>query len=291
MSYTKVIATGHVIEVYHMEKEPVNPHDYIKAEDDNWNALEGIKHDGTISAEYIAEGRKKVMEELAQKKKEREDRKEERRAQTLRDARNRCRRYALANFNTDDVFMTLTYADNFHDVKQADKDFKQFIKDFRKYTGVKLKYLAVREFQKRGAIHYHFVTDWKHPSRHVHDKEYIRKLERIVGQIWGKGFVDIAPLNRSRSKKKQYKDKPVDNIGAYLTKYMSKETDDSRLQGHKVYLNSQGLEKPLEYTGEEAEAIIKAYQLDIKKETFTNAYESEYLGKITYKEYNLKRME
>ncbi|RKQ11170.1 Rep protein, partial [Oceanobacillus bengalensis] len=37
------------------------------------------------------------------------------------------------------------------------------------------------------------------------------------------------------------------------------------------------------------EQIIKQYELDTKKEVFTNHYESEYLGTITYKEYNLKR--
>lgn len=83
--------------------------------------------------------------------------------------------------------------------------------------------------------------------------------------------------------------KAVDNVGAYIVRYMTKEDDDSRLQGCKSYLASRGLERPIVYMGEEALEVVKALGLDTKKETFSNSYEAEYLGKIVYKEYNLKR--
>lgn len=275
-----------------MEREPVNPHE-MEIKDDYYEHLQDTRllSDNLVLAEEAKkEFRENLRNDLLNKKKEKHDRKAERRAQTLRDARNRCRRYAIANFTPSDCFITLTYAEHITNVEEADKHFKAFIRKFKKYTGQTVKYLAVREFTKKGRVHFHLVTDWKHPAEYVDNEEYIKTLEREVGEkVWGRGFVDIKPMNKAKSNNKKYNNKPVDNIGAYLTKYMTKELDDSRLQGHKIYLNSKGLEKPLEYTGEEAEAIIQAYKLDIKKEVFTNSYESEYLGKITYKEYNLNR--
>lgn len=291
--HIKVIATGHVIEIYEIQKAPVNPHDIMRERVDEYN--EHLRNTELLALDPETRERKlkEIREHLKLEMEQKKDRREERRGQTLRDARNRVRRYALANFDSNDCFITLTYRENFQDVVQADKDFKAFVRKFKGYTGLQkdFKYLAVREFQRRGAIHYHFICNWAHPSRHVDNEDYIKRLERIVGEIWGNGFVDIKPLNKANSRNKKYNGKPVDNVGAYLSKYMSKEYDDSRLKGHKAYLNSKGLDKPIEYTGEKAIRIIEALQLNTKKETFTNSYESEHLGKIIYKEYNMKRIE
>ena len=75
-----------------------------------------------------------------------------------------------------------------------------------------------------------------------------------------------------------------------MTKYFSKSIDDERLAGHKMYLASQGLIRPVELTQEDAEELLRDYGFTKENETFTNGYESEYLGKISYKEYNLKRI-
>lgn len=281
--YKKVIITGHVIEVYEMEKKPINPHE-LGDKDDGYKALE-IKTTEEIKEEF--------KRDFEAKQKVRGDRKEERRAQTLRDARNKVRRLALANFKENHCFVTLTYAENMQDIEQADKDFKAFIRRLKKFTGLQgdLKYLAVREFQKRGAIHYHLLVNWELPALNVNNENYIRYLECEVADRWGNGFVDIKPLNKAQTKNKKYNGKPVDNVGAYISKYMSKEYDDKRLKGKKAYLSSKGLDQPIVVSGEEALELIKLYNLDEKKETFTNSYESEYLGKINYKEYNMKRLE
>ena len=106
----------------------------------------------------------------------------------------------------------------------------------------------------------------------------IRELEQLWGRaIWKHGFVDIKPLSE------------IDNVGAYLIKYMTKDVSVEAFKGHKAYLCSKGLERPLELRGDDAMRVIEAYGLIDKKEVFTNSYESEYLGTINYKEYNLKR--
>lgn len=203
-------------------------------------------------------------------------RKDERRLQTVRDARNKSRRLALMNFSADDKFITLTYKLNMKDLDRADDDFKKFIKRLKyKFKIKNMKYLAVRERQKRGAIHFHMLCDW---DIELHSEEHIRELERFIGQeVWKHGFVDIKPIGH------------VDNVGAYLIKYMTKNLSLELYKNKKLYLCSRGLDRPLEYKENEAEAIIDYYNLDNKKEVFTNSYESEYLGKITYKEFNLNR--
>jgi hypothetical protein len=251
--YKKVIVSGNVIELYEAEKEP-----YISNSKD--------KNDDYDPFDF----EKTKLEPL-------EDRTEKRRQQTVRDARNTTRRLALMNFNDNDKFITLTYKKNMRDIEQADKDFKNFIKRFKyKFDLKNFKYLAVREFQKRGAIHYHFICNW---DIKLKTEDEIKNYERILGKdIWKHGFVDIKQMNN------------IDNVGAYIIKYMTKNVAVEFFKGKKIYLCSQGLDRPKIYKGIEAEQILKTYNLLQKKEVFTNDYDSEYLGKITYKEYNLKRL-
>ena len=258
MAFYKVIASGNVIEVYEYEKLPQSLEKFRK-DSDKHNEYEKIVL-GNDDKNWIHE---------------KEDRTEERRKQTMREARNKTRRLALMNFGQGDTFITLTYAENMQDIEKADKDFKKFIQRF-KYRYPDLKYIAVREFQKRGAIHFHMICNW---NDGLNDEEQIKEKERWFGEkLWSHGFVDIKVLDG------------IDNIGAYLIKYMTKNISIEAFKGKKAYLCSKGLDKPVEYRGDEAEVILKAYGLKDKKEVFTNSYISEYLGNINYKEFNLRRL-
>lgn len=262
--FRKLIVSNNVLEIYEFEKEPGKRElEYIH--DDGYDPLDFEK---TKLEEQENDWIYEEMKEL---------RSENRRKQTVRDARNITRRLALMNFGPGDKFITLTYAKNMQDLEQADKDFKNFMKRFRyKFDLKELPYIAVRELQKRGAIHYHMLCSFPLDFENEH---HIKYWERVFGQeIWRHGFVDIKPIDH------------VDNVGAYLIKYMTKNVSIELFKGKKVYLCSKGLERPLVYRGEDAERIIELYKLDEKKEVFTNCYESEYLGNITYKEYNLKRI-
>lgn len=255
-TYKKVIVSGNVIEVYEYEKQPMIP-EQNKYTDDGYDPFDYENTD------------------LDQFKK---DRKQERREQTVRDARNMVRRLALMNFGSGDKFITLTYKENMTDIDRADLDFKNFIKRFKYHFKIeRLKYIAVREFQKRGAIHYHVICDW---DKHFESDKEVRHYERVLGRdIWRHGFVDIKTMDENN-----------DNVGAYLVKYMTKNVSVVFFKNRKIYLCSKGLERPKVYRGLEAEMIIEAYGLgDKKKEVFTNSYLSEYLGNVVYKEYNLFR--
>lgn len=293
--YYKVIITNHVVEVYEIEKEPFKPQDLDKVDEYS----EHLRDTRLLAGN--PETRKKAVQQLKDDRWDKQlkkiDRKEERRKQTLRDARNRCRRLAIANFNEESLFITLTFAENVQDIDFSDNEFKKFIQRC-KYKYGPFDYIAVREFQKRGAIHYHMICNMS-----LGDVEGFEVLERDFGlndaveaeevkrtgkrnqnHLWGFGWVDIQRLNKTKKEGKN-----VDNVGAYLTKYMTKDISHFKLKGKKVFLPSRGLLKPVIITGMDAEKFLADFKKRQKKETFTNYYENEYLGKISYTEYNLKR--
>lgn len=241
LSFLKVIATGNVIEIYEYEKEPLRCDDRkeLKPESELPDWIKDMVNNNKTKEEYS-------------------------RSNSIR-TRNMIRRLCLANFNNHSKFVTLTFAENVIDLDQANREFKKFIQRMR-YSYGDFKYIAVIEFQKRGAIHYHMISDLP----------YIPNKK--LGLIWRNGYVKINDIEH------------VDNVGAYMCKYMLKDVNDNRLAGRKAYLTSKNLDRPLELRGKEAERIIELYKLDQKKEVYTNSYESEYLGKITYKEFNLKRI-
>lgn len=300
MPYVKVIQSGNIIEVYEMERKPYNKKNdtsFSKRQKDEegyeQQTLQGLRTNLQQVSETIRRRNiEKISEGIENNRMQRKQRKDERRGQTLRDGKNKVRRLALANFTADDWLMTLTYADNMQDVKQADKDFKAFIRKLRQ-KDKNIKYLAVREFQKRGAVHFHILINYEFCVSKYGEEDFITELfqrEKEMGELWGHGFVDLQTLNANRSKNKEYEGKAVDNVGAYIAKYMNKSADDERLKGHKLYLTSRNLEKPIVITDLEAVITCDLLELHTKKETFTNSYESEYLGKIIYKEYNMTRI-
>ena len=233
--WIKIIVSGNVIEVYRYEKMPIFGNDK--------------QADRKDTEEYIG--------------KEKQD------YQTHNDRRSKWIfiRLTNANFGAHSKFVTLTFADNIQDLDHANKEFKKFIQRLRRrYKG--FKYAAAIEFQKRGAIHYHMMSDLP----------YIPN--RKLAEIWGQGFVRINDI------------KHVDNVGAYLSKYMTKgDGRDPRLRGRKMYLTSKNLDRPLVLKGDEADLILEQYDLKNKKAVLETAYASEHHGIITYKQYNLKRLE
>lgn len=183
----------------------------------------------------------------------------ENRSKTLQRARQHIRRLANANPQLD-KFFTLTFKDNIKDIKTANTEFDKFIKRLNYYStknGLKkVQYIAVVEFQKRGAVHYHLLCDLPFISA------------KTLESIWQNGFIKINKIDK------------VDNIGAYITKYMSKDNHDIRLIGKRCYFTSQGLNEPIEITDSNEIAKLLKGQKIIRR--YTSTFESEYFGKISY---------
>ncbi|NLC31498.1 MAG: hypothetical protein GX765_05620, partial [Candidatus Moranbacteria bacterium] len=170
------------------------------------------------------------------------------RKQSMRTARNNIRRKILSNFDNHSKFITLTFRDdekiNIKDVAVCNDLFNKFIKRL-KYRYKDFKYLTVIEFQDgkrrkdkkgRGAVHYHMISELP----------YIPFKE--LKAIWGHGGVYINDIRH------------VDNVGAYLIKYMCEDVYDERLKGKKSYFSSRNLEKSEIFRGDEAELILEVYK-------------------------------
>ena len=190
--------------------------------------------------------------------------------------RNTIRQLICTNFDSGSKFVTLTFDnDREHDIKDVqacNQHFKKFVQRMRRrYPD--FKYVAVIEFQDkngRGAVHYHMICNLP----------YIKKSDLM--DIWQGGFVKVNKIDK------------VDNVGAYVIKYMTADMDDTRLCGQNAYLHSHGLEKPLEVNtwrpevAEEWRALHNA--LEKQTPSYSRKYESEAAGVIEYFQYNMNRL-
>lgn len=190
-------------------------------------------------------------------------------------SRERIRRLSVMNFKEGDLFLTLTFGENVTDIDFANDELKKFFKRFRYKYGKELPYLGVIEFQKRGAIHYHFLVG-KEMGREFYEAVTSWGESEDLSKIWGHGFAYAKPITG------------IDNIGAYLIKYLMKNLGDDRLSGRKHYLISKGLEKS-EVIKNAAEVKVILDSLEGYYPTFTSDYENFFCGKVKYLEYNLKR--
>ena len=216
------------------------------------------------------------------RKKEKSENYEEHRKQVLQRAKKNLRRLINANVGQygkeyTAKFLTLTFADNVQDIKQANYEFKKFIQRLNYYcfnTKIsKLKYTCVIEFQKRGAIHYHII---------IYNMPYVKA--NILESVWGNGFIKINKID------------DIDNVGAYVSEYLGQsekgqghDLEDDRLQSKKSYFSSRGLFQPVEITDKK---IVEQVSSALPKEclTYSVNYENEHLGNINYKQYNLKKL-
>jgi len=134
----------------------------------------------------------------------------ERSKSSLGRAKKQIRR--LVNSNPQmNKFLTLTFAENITNLTQANYEFKKFKQKLERYTKRPLKYLCVPEFQKRGAVHFHIMSDMPFIG-----------WERLSA-IWGNGRIQIEKI---RDKHK---------TGSYIVKYITKEKQDIRFYGQKLF--------------------------------------------------------
>lgn len=189
--------------------------------------------------------------------------------------RDTIRRLVCQNFDNSAKFVTLTFKDtDLFDIKdpiQCNHEFGKFRKRLKRKYG-NIKHLAVIEFQDkndRGAVHYHCFFDL--PFVPVQEMQ----------ELWGNGFIKINAIDK------------VDNLGAYVIKYMTKDTEDPRLKGIKAYNCSANLLRPQElcsWKNGHNEKILQVIE-DLKNSSpvYSAKYNSEKSGSVTYLQYNRNR--
>lgn len=126
---------------------------------------------------------------------------------------------------SSELHIILTYAENMRDPERLYKDMKKFIRQLRNELGREIKYILVVEPQDRGAWHSHLLVS-------ALDNKNLFLDNNRVREMWGHGIV---------VKTKSLKG--IDNIGAYLSAYLS---DIELEEGQSVNAGEEVLEKVIE---------------------------------------------
>ncbi|HNV63034.1 MAG TPA: hypothetical protein PKN54_08820 [Candidatus Cloacimonas acidaminovorans] len=167
----------------------------------------------------------------------------------------------LVNSNPQlNKFLTLTFAENITDLKTANYIFNKFILRMN-YKYNNFEYLAVPEFQKRGAVHYHLLCNLP----------FIEIAE--LQELWGQGFVKINKID------------DVNNVGAYVSKYLGKEMDE-RTFGKKKFFRSQNLKQSVELLGYIAQKFVEKF-LSLLTPVYEKVFKSDWIGEVEYFAYSL----
>lgn len=184
------------------------------------------------------------------------------RTDSINRTRSNIRRTIQANPDLT-KFVTLTFADNITDISLANKLFNKFIMRLN-YIYDNFKYICIIEFQKRGAVHYHFLCNMP----------YIENTK--LNKIWKNGFVKINKI------------KHVDNVAVYVCKYLQKDMRDERMLHKKKFFRSKNLEQPLlVYDDCIIDKLIAQYDLNSTEPSYEATFFNEYTGTGTYKTYTI----
>lgn len=256
MGYIKTISYGDTVEIYQYEKD-------ITHNGRRGKKLRTTHYDANLDSHV--EDRVLSLEQ-----------KQEKRKDNARRASMVFRRLVSANLGESScpLLISLTYAENFTEIGLAHKDFSSFAGGIRSKFGKGVSYIAVPEFQKRGAIHFHALF-WGLDSKELASTE---RRTRLVARIWNKGFVDLVETDGNHK------------IAGYLSKYMAKTFCDPRLKGKKAYTASRNIKRPVVEKNAFLEPLfmgglqdvpdLSTAELVIEKE-----YDTVWLGKGRYQLY------
>lgn len=175
---------------------------------------------------------------------------------------------AIMNFDLFHSFITLTFAENVIDLSYANNEFNKWVRKVRRVFP-EFAYLAVPEFQKRGAVHYHLLTNLKTFSDILPLQKGTQDYMFDV-KYWNNGFTSVFDIDNQADENF--------SVALYIGKYFWKDVD-SRLFGRRKIMYSQNLKKPdvIKMSSKEIEKLSKylnGKKLIKPKKTIVN--ESDY---------------
>lgn len=213
------------------------------------------------------------------------NRKTDKNGDNLKKTFARLRSLIRTNFDSrshNQLFITLTYAENMTDSERLYKDFDKFSKKLKyKYSEHKFDYVCVAEPQGRGAWHMHVMLKTDRPVLFVDNRD--------IEKIWGHGWTDTQRLKSN-------------DVGSYYVAYFTDllETDKkgnkarkkgARLSmypiGFKLYRTSRGIVQPTIDNVEYSE-VLKEYGKPIYEKTYEVVIDDEIVNRIYKKTH--KRM-
>lgn len=167
----------------------------------------------------------------------------ERSERSLRRTGKRIRDILNANLDDKSYFVTLTFAENIQNYDLANRRFKYFMHEKNK----NIKYLVVKEHQKRGAIHFHLI---------VFDIEP-KDLSSLLAS-WNYGFKHSKKITNKYSY----------SIANYFTNYLTKDKNQLVQANKKVFSNSRNLKRPLLISNAIINEILLKHKYNVDLETY-----------------------
>lgn len=234
----KIVNCGDYIQVYYLENNKIKKNkalEKVTHKKNNINSIALVDTDNLItqsnsiiddeSFERLRQHTDKIQKKYLSATKQKNIQ-----AKNIMRSKLQCQRLAKCNANEWKTFITLTIAENLTDINKANKKLRYFIDKIQRIYK-DFKYICIPEFQKRGAVHYHLLTNID-----INDKRFIykqpgkEKFKHI--KYWNEGFNSVDSL-----------EKDIKKIVGYISKYMTKDIDD-RLYNHRRYFYSRNLRKP-----------------------------------------------
>jgi len=223
----------------------------------------------------------------------------ERRADSITKCRNSFRRLVRANLSVNSAPALLTLNTGaILGIEEGYKAFTRLGQSLRYHFGKEVTWIAVPEFQKRGAVHFH-VLIWGLPEempcvfskqfyydktgkkhrKHVCPKERdCERHNRRIAPLWAIGYADIMQTDGGPK------------LSSYLAKYMSKAMHDKRLLGKKGYSASRNVMRPVSLnTSLQISYFKEDWGLDVNTPiALQKEYATMFLGRCVYKSYLLQ---
>jgi len=251
----KLIDCGNYMQVYYLQKQKKKDKNLKREEKESKNIL-NIDTDNLIKKEN-----KNCENNIAFK--------------NIMRSKLDCQRLAKTNASEWKTFITLTFEENILDIDKANKELKKFIyKVKRVYND--LKYIGIPEFQKRGAVHYHILTNIDiDNTKLIYSQQNNEKFKHI--KYWNNGFTKVDNLKND-----------IKKIIGYISKYMTKDADN-RLYNRHRYFYSKNLQKPkINYLNLENTTHLNFYKSKLKNKEliYNNIYVNSYNEElIEFKEF------
>jgi len=258
VSYNKLISYGKSVELFEYEKTPQRfGRKYQKLQD-------GSK------VRRVAENRADLLQRKSQSTKRRDN---------ARRSGIFFRKLVASNLGVGEnpLYVTLTIAKNVCDVGKAHGYFNAFARSLKNQFGTQVRYIAVPEFQKRGAVHFHALF-WGLETEQLARTE---RHSRLFAKTWGVGFADLVATDGSIK------------LAWYLGKYMLKAILDPRLLNKKAFIASRNIVRPLVQKDVLLEPLfIGGVQVPVDLSTASclqdKTYMTQWLGKGRFRYYELR---
>lgn len=186
--------------------------------------------------------------------------------------------YQIANCNTWNYFVTLTFKDEEirTDIKKCKGQLRYFLHEYGKKRK-NFKYLFVPERHEKGGFHFHgLITE-------VPEDELIEKKDGYIWKAWRYGISDLSEV------------RDMERISMYITKYITKDIETQIDQiGTSRYIASRNCNTPktqyyrLKDDFSLHEESIKDFTSTLVKDNLDCLEYSKKIGAVTYIKFKKK---